>query len=47
MTPPRLADHLATARIVELLERLDPTPRPVCTVPGCRHDHDEELPAAA
>ena len=47
MTPSSLTDHLAAARIVELLERLDPSPRPVCTVPGCSHAHAEALPTAA
>lgn len=28
-----------TARIEELLSRLDPTPAAVCEVPGCLHLH--------
>lgn len=28
-----------TARIEDLLKRLDPDPAPVCRVPGCRHAH--------
>jgi hypothetical protein len=46
MTPSPVTDELALARIADLLERLDPAPRPVCQVPGCTHDA-HALPAAA
>lgn len=37
-----LSETRETRRIMDLLDRMDPTPS-ACTVPGCLHEHDRTV----
>lgn len=39
-----LTETRETRRIMDLLDRMDPTAAP-CTVPGCTHQHDHDREA--